>query len=81
MATGSDISAVLCAAATVGLRAPFSQYSRADEVALFVSQVQRDVVQHLALGEQALGLASVVDSPTAPAAARTLRRVGGTCQL
>src|ERR1700694_6057866 len=39
MATGSDISAVFCAAATMTLpRAPFSQYSRADEAAVFVSQ-------------------------------------------
>src|SRR2546421_290806 len=39
MATGSEISAVFCAAATMTLpRAPFSQYSRADEVALLVSQ-------------------------------------------
>jgi hypothetical protein len=39
MATGSEISAVLCAAATMTLPpAPFSQYSRADEAAVFVSQ-------------------------------------------
>ena len=39
MATGSEISAVFCAAATMTLpRAPFSQYSRAAEVAVFVSQ-------------------------------------------
>src|ERR1700722_7243097 len=39
MATGSEISAVFCAAATITLpRAPFSQYSRADEAAVLVSQ-------------------------------------------
>jgi len=39
MATGSEISAVFCAAATITLpRAPFSQYSRPDEAAVFVSQ-------------------------------------------
>src|SRR6266403_497458 len=38
MATGSEISAVFCAAALMTPRPPFSQYSRADEVALFVSQ-------------------------------------------
>src|SRR5512144_1155633 len=38
MATGSEISAVCCAAAIVGPRPRFSQYSRADEVALLVSQ-------------------------------------------
>jgi hypothetical protein len=38
MATGSEISAVFCAAALVTFRPPFSQYSRADEVALFVNQ-------------------------------------------
>jgi hypothetical protein len=39
MATGSEISPVLCAAATMTLpRAPFSQYSRAAEAAVFVSQ-------------------------------------------
>ena len=39
MATGSEISSVFCAAATMTLpRAPFSQYSRAAEVAVFVSQ-------------------------------------------
>ena len=39
MATGSEISLVFCAAATMTLpRAPFSQYSRAAEAAVFVSQ-------------------------------------------
>ena len=39
MATGNEISPVFCAAATMTLpRAPFSQYSRADEAAVFVSQ-------------------------------------------
>src|SRR5258707_1347343 len=39
MATGSEISAVFCEAALITLpRAPFSQYSRPDEVPLFVSQ-------------------------------------------
>src|SRR5260370_41373151 len=39
MATGSEISVVFCAAALRMLpRAPFSQYSRPDEVPLFVSQ-------------------------------------------
>lgn len=36
MATGSDISAVLSVAALVTLRPPYSQYSRDDEVAVFV---------------------------------------------
>ena len=39
MATGSEISAVFCAPELITLpRAPFSQYSRPAEVALFVSQ-------------------------------------------
>src|SRR2546421_12032598 len=39
MATGSEISDVFCGAAAMTLpRAPFSQYSRAAEVAVFVSQ-------------------------------------------
>src|SRR5215213_2614628 len=39
MATGSAISEVFCAAATMTLpRAPFSQYSRPDEAAVLVSQ-------------------------------------------
>src|SRR6266446_4337422 len=38
MATGSEISAVFCAAALMTPRPPFSQYSRADETALFVTQ-------------------------------------------
>ena len=39
IATGSEISPVFCAAATMTLpRAPFSQYNRAAEVAVFVSQ-------------------------------------------
>ena len=38
MATGSEISEVFCAAARRTLWPLVSQYSRADEVALFVSQ-------------------------------------------
>lgn len=38
MATGSAISWVLSAAAPVTLRPPYSQYSRAADVAEFVSQ-------------------------------------------
>jgi hypothetical protein len=38
MATGSEISEVFCAAARRTLWPLVSQYNRADEVALFVSQ-------------------------------------------
>jgi hypothetical protein len=38
MATGREISEVLCGAEKAGLPPPASQYIRADEVAVFVSQ-------------------------------------------
>src|SRR5215212_1488812 len=38
MATGSEICSVFHAVELIALRPPFSQYSRPDEVALFVSQ-------------------------------------------
>ena len=38
MATGSWISDVFCAAATVTARAPFSQYRRPAEIPVFVTQ-------------------------------------------
>ena len=60
MATGSEISEVFCAAARRTLWPLVSQYSRADEVGAVRQPVQRDVVQELVSGEQALGLAVVV---------------------
>ena len=47
MATGIVISSVLWAAALIRFSLRFSQYRRAAETAVFVSQYRREVVEHL----------------------------------
>ena len=60
MATGSEISAVFCAAALTTLWPLVSQYMPRSRSRSVRQPVQRDVVEKFVLGEQALGLAVVV---------------------
>src|SRR5713226_7790402 len=59
MATGTEISLVICAAALVTPRPPFSQYNRADEVALFVSQYSVKSSSTSSFRRGLLGIAAV----------------------